>query len=46
MEKISNTLASLRKDYGNKELNLNELLVNPIYQFKKWLDEAIKIEAN
>ena len=46
MEKISNTLASLRKDYGNKELNLNELLVNPIDQFKKWLDEAIKIEAN
>tara|TARA_E500000331_G_scaffold49943_1_gene42991 strand:+ start:87 stop:737 length:651 start_codon:yes stop_codon:yes gene_type:complete len=46
MEKISNTLASLRQDYGNKELNLNELLVNPIDQFKKWLDEAIKIEAN
>ena len=46
MEKISNTLASLRKDYGNKELNLNELLINPIDQFKKWLDEAIKIEAN
>ena len=46
MEKISNTLASLRRDYGNKELNLNDLLVNPIDQFKKWLDEAIKIEAN
>ena len=46
MEKISNTLASLRRDYGNKELNLNELLVNPTDQFKKWLDEAIKIEAN
>ena len=46
MEKISNTLASLRRDYGNKELNLNELLVNPTDQFKKWLDEAIKIQAN
>ena len=46
MEKISNTLASLRQDYGNRELNLNELPVNPIDQFKKWLDEAIKIEAN
>ena len=34
MEKISNTLASLRQDYGNKELNLNELLVfNPILSF-------------
>jgi pyridoxamine 5'-phosphate oxidase len=46
MEKISNTLASLRRDYGNKGLNLNELLVNPTDQFKKWLDEAIKIQAN
>ena len=46
MEKISSTLASLRKEYGNKELDVNELSENPINQFKKWLDEAIKIEAN
>ena len=46
MEKISSTLASLRKEYGNKELDVNELSKNPINQFKKWLDEAIKIEAN
>ena len=46
MEKISSTLASLRKEYGNKELDVNELSENQINQFKKWLDEAIKIEAN
>ena len=42
MEKISSTLATLRKEYGNKELDVNELSENPINQFKKWLDEAIK----
>ena len=31
---------NLRKDYGNKELNLNELLINPIDQFKKWLQNG------
>ena len=45
MEKISSTLASLRKEYGNKELDVNELSESPINQFKKWLDEAIKIEV-
>lgn len=46
MEKISNKLASLRKEYGNQELHVNNLEINPIEQFKKWLNEAIKIDAN
>ena len=46
MEKISNTLASLRKDYGNKELDMDNLESNPIEQFKKWLNDAIQIDAN
>jgi pyridoxamine 5'-phosphate oxidase len=46
MEKISETLKSLRKDYGNTELDLNNLHKNPTKQFKKWLNEAIKTDAN
>ena len=46
MEEISNTLASLRQEYGNRELDKGNLKKNPIEQFKDWLDDAIKIEAN
>ena len=46
MEEISNTLASLRQEYGNRELDKGILKKNPIEQFKDWLDDAIKIEAN
>ena len=46
MEEISNTLASLRQEYGNRELDKGNLKKNPIEQFKDWLDDALKIEAN
>ena len=48
MEKISSTLASLRKEYGNKELDVDELSENPINQFKKWFHRCggIKLLGN
>ncbi len=46
MENISEKLAALRNEYGNKELNDNSLRKDPFEQFKDWLDDAIEIGAN
>lgn len=46
---MANKISDIRKDYTKDTLNLNELEVNPISQFKKWFDKALKsdvLEAN
>lgn len=38
-------LADIRKDYSLKSLEIDELELNPLIQFKKWMAEAIKAEV-
>ncbi len=39
-------IADIRKDYMQRSLDLADLSVNPILQFKKWFEEAIQSEVN
>ncbi|MCG2586413.1 pyridoxamine 5'-phosphate oxidase [Massilia sp. TS11] len=39
-------LADLRRDYGQASLSESDVLADPIAQFAKWFDEAIKAEVN
>ncbi len=38
-------IASIRKDYSLKSLDINDVNSNPLEQFHKWLQEAIKAEV-
>ena len=39
------SIASLRKDYSHASLSEDDILADPILQFDKWFDEAIKAEV-
>lgn len=39
-------IADIRKDYMQRSLDLADLSVNPILQFKKWFEEAIQSQVN
>lgn len=39
-------LASLRKDYGQASLSETDVAADPIVQFNKWFEEALKAEVN
>jgi len=38
-------IASIRKDYSKQQLDIKDVSANPISQFNKWFDEAIKAEV-
>uniref|UniRef100_UPI00404770B2 pyridoxamine 5'-phosphate oxidase n=1 Tax=Algoriphagus sp. TaxID=1872435 RepID=UPI00404770B2 len=38
-------LADIRKEYSLKSMEIDEVELNPLIQFKKWMAEAIKAEA-
>ena len=42
MENLSEQIKSLRNEYSDLDLLLEDLSKNPIQQFRKWLDEAIE----
>lgn len=37
-------IAGLRKEYSRAELDISSVLQNPLDQFRKWFDEAVKAE--
>ncbi|MBL0743673.1 pyridoxamine 5'-phosphate oxidase [Chryseolinea lacunae] len=39
------TLADLRKDYSKESLDVSSLETNPILQFEKWFNEALRAEV-
>ena len=39
-------LADLRRDYGQASLSEHDVLDDPIAQFAKWFDEAVKAQVN
>jgi pyridoxamine 5'-phosphate oxidase len=39
-------LAQMRKDYGQASLSEHDVLDDPIAQFQRWFDEALKAEVN
>ena len=39
------SIADLRKDYSHASLSENDVLADPVLQFEKWFDEAIKAEV-
>ena len=41
-----NAVAHLRKDYGQASLLESDVLADPIAQFARWFDEALKAQAN
>jgi len=41
-----NAVADLRKDYGQASLDDADVLDDPIAQFTRWFDEALKAEVN
>ncbi|MFK7774581.1 MAG: pyridoxamine 5'-phosphate oxidase [Saprospiraceae bacterium] len=41
----SKKLAHLREDYSKKELDISDVLDNPINQFETWIKEALKSEV-
>jgi pyridoxamine 5'-phosphate oxidase len=44
MDNLSEQIKSLRNEYSNLDLLIEDLSKNPIQQFRKWLDEAIETE--
>ena len=42
MDNLSEQIKSLRNEYSDLDLLLEDLSKNPIQQFRKWLDEAIE----
>ena len=38
-------LADIRKEYSLKSMEIDEVELNPLIKFKKWMAEAIKAEA-
>jgi pyridoxamine 5'-phosphate oxidase len=43
---IGERVAHLRKDYGQASLDENEVAPDPIVQFTRWFEEALKAEVN
>lgn len=39
------SIADIRKDYSKASLDVSNVSVNPIQQFQKWFDEALKAEV-
>lgn len=42
---LDKTYAQLRKDYGDRPLNLEDVDRNPFNQFSKWVDEAVQVKS-
>ena len=42
MENFSEKIQSLRNEYSDLDLKVDDLNINPITQFTRWLDEAIE----
>ena len=43
---IGEAVAGLRKDYGQASLNEDDVLDDPIQQFTRWFEQALKAEVN
>ena len=43
---IGEAVAGLRKDYGQASLNEDDVLEDPIQQFTRWFEQALKAEVN
>jgi len=43
---IGDAVAGLRKDYGQASLNEDEVLDDPVDQFTRWFEQALKAEVN
>ena len=43
---IGERVADLRKDYGQASLDENDVALDPIDQFTRWFEEALKAEVN
>lgn len=43
---LTKTLEELRVNYKNSELEIHDLAINPVDQFKKWLSEAISARCD
>lgn len=43
---VGEAVASLRKDYGQASLNEDDVLDDPIQQFTRWFEQALKAEVN
>ncbi len=43
---VGEAVASLRKDYGQASLNEDDVLDDPIGQFTRWFEQALKAEVN
>jgi len=43
---IGERVADLRKDYGQASLDENGVVADPILQFTRWFEEALKAEVN
>jgi pyridoxamine 5'-phosphate oxidase len=41
-----NTVADLRKDYGQATLSENDVAIDPFVQFNAWFEQALKAEVN
>ena len=45
-ENTGNAVADIRKDYGQASLDDTDVLDDPIAQFTRWFDEALRAEVN
>jgi pyridoxamine 5'-phosphate oxidase len=43
---IGNAVAGLRKDYGQASLNEDDVLDDPMLQFTRWFEQALKAQVN
>lgn len=43
---IGDAVAGLRKDYGQASLNEDDVLDDPVDQFTRWFEQALKAEVN
>jgi pyridoxamine 5'-phosphate oxidase len=43
---VGDAVAGLRKDYGQASLNEDEVLDDPMQQFTRWFEQALKAEVN
>ena len=43
---IGQTVADLRKDYGQASLNEDDVMDDPMLQFTQWFEQALKAEVN
>jgi pyridoxine/pyridoxamine 5'-phosphate oxidase len=44
METISQKIAALRREYYSAPFDEDSVDEDPIAQFKKWLDESVRVE--